>query len=389
MRVWTIALLSSIAGVAAAAILAAPALRGAASSEIVSLLLPQSPALAVAALAGYALAALLLTTGSLVGDMTALRGRLARLAEHGAPAQDDIARAFAPSRLARLARPLAPTSGMAAAPDGVAWTPKIVRRGEVRAEISRLHYIWLARGQFFTALVLLAAFAAIGFVQDYSAPLISLPGMIPTIWACAALGGLILIGGLSALAIDVTVEPVVEDIVRMTGERLETRLLRRMTELVEEGRTAASTSALGQSEALPMPRRVSDELLERLATAVEEGRRAWLDSVADLSGAAAALRATMSASAESLEASLHAALERIASTAQSSTNPGAFDAANFVELQAAVERLTAAIERVGRPAGEPASTAPTAKSAPRRGGGAADGLAAELATLLREINAKP
>ena len=176
MRIWIIALLSLIAGIAAAAALAAPKLPASASSEMVPLLLPQSPDLAIVSLAGYALAALLLTTGTLVGDMIALRSRLARLAKQGVPAQDDIAAAFAPSRLARLARPLAPASAIAAAPDEVAWTPEIVRRGEVRVEAARLHYIWLARGQFFTAFVLLAAVAAIGFVQDYSAPLISLPG---------------------------------------------------------------------------------------------------------------------------------------------------------------------------------------------------------------------
>ena len=93
-----------------------------------------------------------------------------------------------------------------------------------------------------------------------------------------ALGGLVLLGGLSRLVIDVTVEPVVDEISRLPGERPEIRLLRRMTELVEEAPAIVSTSALGQAVAIPAPRPVPDELLERLAIAVEESRRAWLNS---------------------------------------------------------------------------------------------------------------
>lgn len=386
MRVWIISLLSVVAAVAAAAAVAAPGLRDATLAEIAPIVLSQSPALAIVALAGYALAALLLTTGTLVGDLTGLRGRLGQLADAGVPAQDDIAAAFAPSRLARL------VSRFAMAPDGADWTTEFVRPGEVRSEIARLHYIWLARGQFFTALVLLAAIAAVGFVQDYAALPIPLPGVIPTLWAFLALGGLILLATMSRLVIDVTVEPVVEEILRLPGEQPETGLLRRMTELVEAARASAHDSVPGRFEAAPALRPVTDELLERLAMAVEESRRAWLDAVADLSSAAAALRATMGASAEALEATLHAALERLASATASAapggSDAGTLDATNFAELQAAVERLTLAIEHLGTPSETPASEAAQTEPAPRRGG-AGDRVAAELARLLREINAKP
>jgi hypothetical protein len=388
MRVWIIALLSVVAAVAAAAALAAPGLRAVAASEIVPVLLMHSPALAVVALAGYALAALLLTTGTLVGDMIGLRGRVARLAEAGLATQHDIAAVFGPSRLARLASRFAPTAapGMPIAAEAIAGTPENVRPGDVRSEIARLHYIWLARTQFFTALVLLAAAAAIGFVQDYAAPLIPLPGIIPTVWAFLALGGLVLLAGLSRLVIDVTVEPIVEEILRLPGERPETRLLRRMTELVEAARAPAP--AAGRSETMPALRPVSDELLERLAMAVEESRRAWLESVADLSAAAAALRSTMHASAETLEASLHGALERLAAATPGETNAETFNPGTFIELQVAVERLTMAIERLGTTSEAPANETASAEAAPRRSG-AADRIAAELAKLLREINAKP
>jgi hypothetical protein len=386
MRVWIIALLSLAAAVAAAAVLAVPGLRGAASLEIVLILLPQSPALAIVGLAGYALAALLLTTGTLVGDMIGLRGRLADLADVDGPTLHDIVSTFGPSRLAQLAFRFAPAPGAAVSAEAIAGTLEIVRPGEVRIEIARLHYIWLARTQFFTMLVLLAAAAAIGFVQDYAAPLIPLPGMIPTVWAFLALGSLTLLAGLSRLVIDVTVEPIVEEILRLPGERPETRLLRRMTQLVEAAR--APGPAAVRSEMAPALRPVSDELLERLAMAVEESRRAWLDAVADLSAAAAALRSTMNASAETLEASLHEALDRLAAAAPSGADTGTFDAPNFAELQVAVERLTMAIERLGTPSEAPANDTASSESAPRRSG-AADRIAAELARLLREINAKP
>jgi hypothetical protein len=139
---------------------------------------------------------------------------------------------------------------------------------------------------------------------------------------------------------------------------------------------------------MPALRPVSDELLERLAMAVEESRRAWLESVADLSAAAAALRSTMHASAETLEASLHGALERLAAATPGETNAETFNPGTFIELQVAVERLTMAIERLGTTSEAPANETASAEAAPRRSG-AADRIAAELAKLLREINAKP
>jgi hypothetical protein len=311
--------------------------------------------------------------------MIGLRGRIARLAETGVPTQHDIGAVFGPSRLARLASRFAPTStpGVPIAAAVITGTLEIVSPGKVRSESARLHYIWLARTQFFTALVLLAAAAATGFVQDYAASLIPLPSLIPTVWAFLALGGLILLAGLSRLVIDVTVEPIVEEILRLPGERPETHLLRRMTELVEAALTPAPAV---RSEMAPA-------LLERLAMAVEESRHAWLDAVADLSAAAAALRSTMSASAEALEASLHGALERLATIAPSGADTGSFDAGAFAEFQVAVERLTLAINRLGTPSEAPANEAGSPSAAPRRSG-AADRIAAELAKLLREINAK-
>jgi hypothetical protein len=47
-----------------------------------------------------------------------------------------------------------------------------------------------------------------------------------------------------------------------------------------------------------------------------------------------------------------------------------------------------AIERLGTPSEAPANETASAEAAPRRSG-AADRIAAELAKLLREINAKP
>jgi hypothetical protein len=197
------------------------------------------------------------------------------------------------------------------------------------------------------------------------------------VWADLALGGLLLLTGLGRLVIDVTVEPLVEKILRLPGEQPETRLLRRMTELVE----AARASDASRSETARRP--VSGELLERLAIAVEESRRAWLDTVADLSAAADALRATMGGSAEAMQASLHSVLARLSAAA-----PSDADARGFAEFQAAVERLTTAIEHLGMSSNAPMNEAASIEAAPRRGA-PANRVAAELAKLLREINAKP
>ena len=82
-------------------------------------------------------------------------------------------------------------------------------------------------------------------------------------------------------------------------------------------------------------------MLDQLQRIAEESRGAWLDTAAGLSAAAAALQATMRAAAEAMDASLQSALARLPAP-----EAGEVEAGRFAELQAALERLTAAIEHV-------------------------------------------
>jgi hypothetical protein len=367
MRPWVIVLVSAAAGIVAAAALIWPEAAAAPPADLAASLPELLPAPTVAFLAVYALAALLLTTGTLIGGLLRLRRRLAEMIAYRGPARVDWAAALTASGL-QLPRPTTLGNDAAALP------LRLLDPERVRSEVARVNYLGLARAHFFSALVGLAAIVALGLAQDHARfPL--LPQPIPTISTVLIVFGLILTALLARLAVDVAAEPVAETLSRVPAERPEAALLHRAIELLEAVRLAAATRA---EDALPAPM-----LPDRLVEAIEDGHRALIEAVGRMSAAAEALGATTRSSVETLEASLRASQARLATD-----EPVHADAAGLGELRGAVEGLTALLERLAAPprAGPAAATAvlpeaPAAMPQPQ--------LARELRRLLQEIDAEP
>src|SRR5262249_11738377 len=144
---------------------------------------------------------ILLTAGSLIVDSLRLRWLLDRAADADNPAY--LFRTRGPAsglqRLIPLARRADGGPGL-----NVPWRPS-----EARAEVARLCYIGAARTHFFSALIVLAAIVVLGAAQQ-QAPLLLLPGPIPTIPAGLVIAGLVLLAVLARIAVDVTIEPLIE-----------------------------------------------------------------------------------------------------------------------------------------------------------------------------------
>src|SRR5207253_11437831 len=168
--------------------------------------------------------------------------------------------------------------------------------GASRREIARLHYIWLARTHFFSALIVLTALVGLGVAQDHGAARLPLD-MIPTTPATLILVGLILLAILSRIAVDVSVEPLVEAISQLPAEHAEIGLLRRAVETLEVA-AAAVNSRAPTSTMLPP---------NRLDVVIEQGHRALLDAVSHLSATTDALGATFRSSVDALGDAISAA----------------------------------------------------------------------------------
>jgi hypothetical protein len=368
-----IVLFGLVAAVAAAAGAALPWPPLEPVAAILPSLLPYWGTLALAALAGYAVATLLATAATLLADLAALRRRVSHLAEQWHTAERDVLAAFRPSRLRLLAARLAAATGDPAGADAATAMPELIRPGEVRREAARLYYIWLARSQFFTAMALLAALAIFGVAQQHR-PITRLPGEIPVVWGLLTLSGLAVLAALARLAVDVAVEPVIGALAEIPWERPESRLLRRMAELMQASRSAAAVPG--------RPQRPAGEFADQFARALDRSRRAWVEVAGNLVSAANGLQATLRAAAESLEHSLQ-------SMPASPPEPGSGGSAggSFAELQSAVERLTAAIERLGQAATAPGNEAALRETLRRQASGSGQ-VVDELAKLLREIDAE-
>jgi hypothetical protein len=181
--------------------------------------------------------------------------------------------------------------------------------------------------------------------------------------------GLILLAVLSRIAVDVSVEPLVEVISQLPAEDAEIGLLRRAVETLEAA-AAAVTSPAPASTLLP----------DRLDPVIEEGHRVLYDAVRDLSATTDALGATMRSSVDALGDAMNAAVRPPAT-------PGNGDAGayKFSELQGAVEALTAVLERLATlpdTADEPLPIGPDLSLRPRA---QSPRLARELRKLLQEI----
>jgi hypothetical protein len=374
MRPWINMLSSAVVAAAAVASLARPALSLAPPAAILPGLMPLLPTLVAAALAVYALCAILLTSGGLVAEALRLRRHLDRNPPHHGPARPDWTAAFERSGLRRLIPPPAAVQPRPAPADGTVVLQGRFEPREARREVARLYYIDAARAHFFSALLVLGAGAVLGAAQQHG-PLPVLPGPIPTVPAALAVAGLVLLALLARIAVDVTAEPLIEMISRLPAEPVEAGLLRRATELLETARAAGPPrDAATPAAALQIP--------ERLVTVLEQGHRALFDAIERLSTTTDGLATTTTASIEALEAAFRATELRQLTGAKDN----AVDTAAMAQLRDAVAALTAVLERV--------------RSAPADDATADDGyvtsrkdrepdLAQELRKLLQEIETTP
>jgi hypothetical protein len=331
MRPWIIVVSSAIGAIVVAAAVVGPELVKAPRSDFGSILPPHTAMFVVAALAVYALGAILLTTGTLVAEILFARHRLGRSSPYRTLARRDWLSAFGSIGLQRLVpMAVAEESRRGGANQSILLHGGF-DAGAARKEIARLHYIWLARTHFFSALIVLTALVGLGLAQDLkSVPLP--PGVIPTISAILILVGLILLALLGRIAIDVSVEPLVEAISQVPAENVEVGLLRHAVEVLEAACTAAA-NASAPTTTLHLP--------ERLDAAIEQGHRALLDAVRDLAVATEAFRDMMHSSVEALTTAIGTTVAQHRSIADN----GNTAASSFTELRGAVEALTTAIER--------------------------------------------
>ena len=371
MRPWMIVLSSAIGAIVVTTALVGPDLLEASRSDFGSILSQRLSVLAVAALAVYALFAMLLTTGTLVANALFLRHRLGRTGGYRTPAQRDRMAASSIG-LQRLVPRLVAEPARRAGASETSLLQSRFEPGTARSEIARLHYIWLARTHFFSALIVLGALIGLGLTQDHGAvPL--LLGAIPTIAASLILVGLILLAILGRIAIDVSIEPLIETISQQAVEHVEVGLLRRAVEALEAACTAAAISAKRPPSTLQLP--------ERLDVAIEEGQRALLDAVGHLSATTDALGAMVRSAVDALKAAIGTMAAELPPLADRSN-----EASGFSELQGAVEALTAVLERL--------TTLPENVEEPSLGADYAahhkvqePRLARELRNLLQEIEA--
>lgn len=372
MRPWMIVLSSAIGAIVVAAALAVPELLNAPGSDFGSILLLHLATLAVAALAVYALCAMLLTAGTLIADSLFVRHRLGSPGAYRTLGQRDWTAAFGSVGLQRLVpRPIAAPSRRAEANETIPLQSRFDPHA-ARGEIARLYYIWLARTHFFSASIVLSALIGLGLAQDHGP--VPLPGAIPTTSAILTLVGLILLAFLGRIAIDVSVEPLVETISQLPAEPIEVGFLRRAVETLEAACAAAAVYA--------GPPASTVQLAPRLDAVIEEGHRALLDAVRRLATTIDALEKTTRSSVDALKTAIGAMATQLPPIQDNADA----DASSFAELRVAVEALTATIERL--------TTLPVTPDEPTLGAAPAARersrerpLARELRNLLQEIEA--
>jgi hypothetical protein len=375
MRPWIIVLSSATIAITAAAALAWPALSLTPPAAIVPALMPLIPTFVVTALAVYALCAIVLAAGNLVFVSLHLRRHLTHGAAHPSAAGPDWTAAFAESGLQRLAPMPAFSQPRSARAAGMLVLQDRFHPGEARKEVARLYYIWAARTHFFSALIALAGAVSLGVAQQHG-PLPIVPGPIPTAPAGLILVGLILLAILARLAIDVTIDPLIEVISGFPTEPIDVALFRRAVEVLEDA---------------PIPRPERDhgapasilQIPDRLVGALEEGHRVLSDAIERLSATTDGLASTTRSSIEALESTFRAAEQR-----QPPALSTTADMAELSHLRQAMVALTAALERT--PAGPAAGrdTVPGTDLAVRRRDAQPD-LADQLKQLLQEIGTTP
>jgi len=368
-----IVLSSAIAAIAVAGAMVEPELLGAPRSDFGPILLAYLSMVAVAALAVYALFTMLLATGTLISDGLSLRRRLGRIAKYPRWTMRDWTTAIGSTEWHRLV-PLPATElvGRAGANETILLQHQFSANA-ARGEIARLHYLWLARTHFFSALIVLTALVGLGLAQDHgSVPLLF--GEIPVISAILMLVGLILLAILGRIALDVSSDPLIDMISQLATEQgVEIGLLRRIVEVLEGVRTAAPVNVGAPASMLQLP--------DRLELVIEEGQRGLVAAARHLSMTTEALGTTMGSSVEALQTAISTAAAQLPSTANRGN-----ETLVFSELQSAVEALTATLERLTTLPDTIEEAAPGVDQAARRRIQEPH-LARELRQLLQEIGA--
>jgi hypothetical protein len=371
MRPWIIVLTSAIGAIISGAALLWPELSNSSSSGLWSIVRPHIPTLAVAAFGIYALSAMLLTTGALVAETLFVRHRLGNASSHRMRNHHDWPAALGSIGLNRFAPGLISEPVQSAGENPTVLFSTRFHPVSARREVGRLHYLWLARSHFFSALIVLIAIAGLGLAQDHGSAPATL-GVIPTVSAILILAGLILLAILGRIALDVSAEPLIDTISQMPAEPLEVTFLRRAVELTE-----AAPSVTATEDGIPKP---ALQLPERLETTIEEGHRTLLDAVRHLLATTDALGATLRSSIDALNSTISKSITPLPSIAEhNEVAPG------LSELQRAIEALTAMLERLTTmPAitEEPSHGQQVARSRPRE-----PQLARELHQLLQDIAA--
>jgi len=332
MRPWMIILMSAIGAIVVAIAMVGPELLAAPHSDFGLIVPPHLPVLAVASLAVYALCAMLLATGTLVAAVLSVRRRLEGMGGYRTPAQPNWTAAFGSTGLHRLVPwPVAESGRRTGASE------KILLQGRfsaaaARGEVARLHYIWLARSHFFSALIVISALVGLGLAQDHGS--VPLPmSAIPTVSAILILVGLILLAILGRIALDVSAEPLIETISLLAAASLEVALLRRILEVLETACTTAAVNVGAPASTLQLP--------ERLEVVIEEGQRGLMDAARHLSITTDALGATLGSSIDALKTAISTAAAQLPPIADYANQ-----AFRFSELEGAIEALTAVLRRL-------------------------------------------
>jgi hypothetical protein len=364
---------SAIGAIVLATALAVAEVMNAPRSEVGTILISHFPVLAVGALGVYGLGAMLLTTINLVANMMWARRHLGRVALGRTPAWRGWIAALGTDRFRRFVTRSALAGPETADTGGVPSTP--FTGDAARSEVARRYYISLARSHFISVLIVLVGIVGLGVAQNHGA----LPfqtGVIPTVSAILIVAGLVLLAALGRIAIDVTAEPLLENIAQLAVEPEEIRLLRRVVSLLEAG----SDHPVGDDRIDEM----SARLPERLVAAFEQGHLPFLDAVSRLSEITQAIEAAMRTSVEAFETTMRSA----AAQQQAGDDDKIAGGISFPELQAAVEELTAVLRRLSAaPEDIEEATTLAAHAVPARRKAPAPGLARELRRLLQEIDA--
>jgi hypothetical protein len=365
-----IVLSSAIAAIIGAGAVVEPELFEAPRSDFASILATHLSVLAVAALAVYALCAMFLATGTLIANGLSVRRRLGRISGYSRPTEADRTAAFGSTELRRLVPFSAAEPAQRAGANETMLLQHRFSANAARGEIARLHYLWLARTHFFSALIVLTALVGLGLAQDHGSVSSSL-GEIPTFSAILMLVGLILLAILGRIAIDVSTEPLIEMIAQLADEHVEAGLLGRLAEIIETVKTTAAVNIGAPSPTLQLP--------DRLEVAIEEGQRGLVAAARHLTVTTDALGATIGSSLDALKTEIATAAVRPPATADRGS-----EVLEFSQLQGAVEALTAVLERLTTVANTIEEPSPAADQAARHKVQEPH-LARELRQLLQEI----